>query len=280
MLETKLHTTPKQTHQTNRCIFILMYIWNGRILVQHIGHNISWRVIPEEHSLLLQLRLHWVSYWCLCWKLWRSSLWRMGFLWLLRQSPLHRCHPGSALSQNTHNTEWILPLFIIHDIQTCNFNQIWGTYLIVRGLLSVASLLSSDIARTCLQTAPCMLQIRKDNNQLVHLWCEEKEIAVVGGCTGSFCRKHRYHSWSTLCWEAGQRSWRSWASSVSHTPGTTAAGPSDCPSHWACTCPWIPHRSNLPMPRQNYAHRGMGQTLWQGPDGPEWHWAQSLKVQV
>lgn len=151
MLETKLHTTPKQTRHS------VLYIIKDRIFVQHTGQNIHWIIIPEVHSLLLQLRLHWVWCWCLCRKPWRSFLWRPGFLWLLQQSPLNRCHPGSALSQNTHKTEWI-PLFII---QTSNLNQIWGTYLIVRGLLSVASLLSSDIERTYLQTAPCTLQIKK-----------------------------------------------------------------------------------------------------------------------
>ena len=85
--------------------------------------------------------------------------------------------------------------------------------------------------------------------------------------TCSVFQTRRCHSWSTRCWAAGQRSWRSSLFSVFHTPGR--AGPEPWASSWhrACTSCQIPHRSVSPAPHQSPFLPTLGHTLWQGPEG-------------
>lgn len=71
----------------------------------------SGTVAPVVHSLELQLRLHLGWCWCLCRRTCWFSLWSLGFLWPLRQSPLHRCHPDSVLQQCTQKWLFVNTVF-------------------------------------------------------------------------------------------------------------------------------------------------------------------------
>ena len=127
--------------------------------VTTLSVRVKRRVPPEVHSLWRLLRPRWVWCWRLCRRTCWFSLWWPGFSSHLRLSPLHRCRPGSALPQNTHNA-----LNGLHSIQTMHldkFNHIWGTYLIVQAPSSVASPLSSDTEHSFLQNGPCGLQMKK-----------------------------------------------------------------------------------------------------------------------
>lgn len=61
---------------------------------------------------------------------------------------------------------------------------------------------------------------------------------------------------------ASLTSWRSWAFSAFHTPGTVEPKPLALTSHQACTCFQIPHRNALPEPHQSLFLLVLGQKQW------------------
>lgn len=68
---------------------------------------------------------------------------------------------------------------------------------------------------------------------------------------------------------AGLRSWRSWAFSAFHTPGTAEPKPLALTWHQACTCCQIPHRNALPEPHQSLFLLVLGQKQWTVSGGCE-----------